>query len=50
MIGNYLGDLSRDDPLHGYLRHQAVPQIGISSPNTDYRVFQFAYSRNVIYT
>ena len=47
MIGSYLGELSREDPLHGYLQHHIAPQLGFASPDASYRVFQFAYSRNV---
>jgi hypothetical protein len=47
MIGSYLGELSREDPLHGYLQHHIAPQLGFASPNAGYRVFQFADSRNV---
>jgi hypothetical protein len=27
MSGNYLGHLSENDPLHGYLQHDIQPQI-----------------------
>jgi hypothetical protein len=51
MIGSYLGELSRADPLHGYLQHHIAPQLGFASPHACYKVFQFAYSRNVyLYT
>jgi hypothetical protein len=47
MIRNYLGKLSRDDPVHEYITHQLNAQLGVSLPKTDYHVSQFAYSRNV---
>jgi hypothetical protein len=47
MTGSYLGELPREDPLHGYLQHHIAPQLGFASPDASYQVFQFAYSRNV---
>jgi len=47
MIGSYLGELPREDPLHGYLQRYITPQLGFASPDACFRVFQFAYSRNV---
>jgi thiamine kinase-like enzyme len=46
MIGNYLGELSRDDPLYGYLRNLMAQEIGASS-KARYGVFKFTYSQNV---
>jgi hypothetical protein len=44
---DYLGHLSREDPLYGYLQYHIVPQLGFNSPDASYRVFRFNYSRNV---
>jgi hypothetical protein len=47
MTGDYLGHLSREDPLYGYLQCHIAPQLGLSSPDACYRVFRFRDSRNV---
>ncbi|MEW5773070.1 MAG: phosphotransferase [Thermodesulfobacteriota bacterium] len=47
MHGAYLGRLSPDDPLHGYLRHEIAPQIGYPPSHADYRVFRPACSHHV---
>ncbi|MHB1015302.1 MAG: aminoglycoside phosphotransferase family protein [Desulfurivibrionaceae bacterium] len=47
MVGRYLGHLDRHDPLHGYLRNHIVPQLGVGSSHVEFRVFQYACSRNV---
>ena len=43
----YLGHLPHADPLHGYLQHDILPQLGVPPHNTEFRVFQSAYSSNV---
>lgn len=47
MSKNYLGRLSEDDPLHGYLQHDIQPQITGSSGNSNYRVFGLNGSNDV---
>ncbi|MCX5873880.1 MAG: aminoglycoside phosphotransferase family protein [Deltaproteobacteria bacterium] len=47
MIGRYLGHLDHNDPLCGYLRDHIIPQLGVSSHHTVFRVFQSACSRHV---
>lgn len=43
----YLGHLPHADPLHGYLQHEILPQLGVPSHALEFRVFQSACSRNV---
>ena len=47
MTGSYLGYLSCEDPLYGYLQHQIVPQLGFSSSDACYRVFRCCNVSNV---
>lgn len=47
MSGTYLGRLSEHDPLHGYLRHDILPQIGGVSGGSKYRVFKLNGSNDV---
>jgi hypothetical protein len=47
MIDEYLGHLSRSDPLYAYIQGHIVPQLGFYSPGAVYRVFKFSYSRAV---
>ncbi|MDH4100103.1 MAG: aminoglycoside phosphotransferase family protein [Nitrospirota bacterium] len=43
----YLGHLSHNDPLHGYLNHEIMPQMGIHGANADFRVFGLQASNHV---
>lgn len=47
MTTNYLGYLSREDPLFEYLQCHIAPQQGFCSPDACYRVFRFHDSRDV---
>lgn len=47
MPGHYIGHLSREDPMYGYLQDHIAPQQGFSLPDARYRVFRFDDSRNV---
>ena len=47
MFGRHLGHLDHQDPLHGYLRDQILPQLGVESAHAEFRVFQSACSRDV---
>lgn len=47
MKSMYLGHLDHHDPLHGYLRDQIVPQLGVGSRQVEFRVFRYECSRNV---
>ncbi|WP_243357867.1 phosphotransferase family protein [Fundidesulfovibrio terrae] len=47
MNGRYLGHVSRMDPLYGYLRHDILPQLGVSRHDPEFRVFQSVCSRDV---
>ena len=43
----YLGRLSENDPLHGYLQYDIQPQINGSSGHVKYRVFRLHGSNDV---
>jgi len=43
----YVGHLPPDDPLDGYLRFDIAPQLGVRGTSAGFRVFQFAFSRDV---
>jgi aminoglycoside phosphotransferase (APT) family kinase protein len=47
MRNRYLGHLSPDDPLDGYLRFDIASQLGVRGTLAGFRVFQFAFSRDV---
>ena len=47
MTVSYLGYVSHEDPVYGYLQCHIAPQLGFSSPNACYRVFRFNDSRDV---
>lgn len=47
MHGIYLGHLSPDDPLSGYLRCEIAPQLGVPPPGAGYRVFRLPFAHNV---
>lgn len=47
MHGAYLGHLSPEDPLRGYLGHDIAPQLGYPAGPADYRVFRFANTQHV---
>jgi hypothetical protein len=44
---NYLGHLSRKDPLYGYLRHDILPQLGVNGGPPDFRVHGIEASNRV---
>jgi hypothetical protein len=43
----YLGHLSRQDPLYGYLQYEILPQIGVNGIFPDFRVFGLPASNHV---
>jgi hypothetical protein len=43
----YLGHLSRSDPLYEYLRHAILPQLGANGTKPDFRVYQITASNHV---
>ena len=47
MSRNYLGRLSENDPLHGYLQHDIQPQITGNADCSQYRVFGLNGSNDV---
>jgi aminoglycoside phosphotransferase (APT) family kinase protein len=47
MKKRYLGRLPERDPLHSYLRHEIMPQIGGRSHPASFRVFQLRGSNDV---
>jgi hypothetical protein len=47
MSGTYLGRLSEHDPLHDYLQHDILPQIGDAGCGSNYRVFRLNGSNDV---
>jgi len=47
MNGKYLGHLSHDDALYGYVQEHIAPQLGFRSPDAVYRVFKFTCSQAV---
>lgn len=49
MPKHYLGHLSARDPLHPYLVHDVLPQIGIRNSLADFRVFSMKDSKVYLY-
>jgi hypothetical protein len=47
MSGTYLGRLSEQDPLHGYLQHDIQPQLCCGFGSSKYRVFKLNGSNDV---
>ena len=43
----YLGHLSTDDPLYGYLRDDIVPKLGVDLRSPEFRVYQLPASHHV---
>jgi hypothetical protein len=43
----YMGHLPPEDPLEGYLRFDIAPQLGVQGTLSGFRVFEFAFSRDV---
>jgi hypothetical protein len=43
----YLGHLSKQDPLYGYLRYEMLPQLGIDGISPDFRVYKIPASNHV---
>jgi len=43
----YMGHLPPEDPLEGYLRFDIAPQLGVHGTPSGFRVFEFAFSRDV---
>ena len=43
----YLGHLSRNDPLYGYLCREILPQIGFGGASPDFRVYRLVGSNHV---
>ena len=39
MPGEYAGHLRSDDPLHAYLSHEVLPNMGVTARPVDFRVF-----------
>jgi len=44
---NYLGHLSNEDPLYGYLRYDILSQLGVNSGAPDFRVYSIPASNHV---
>ncbi len=49
MQRQYRGHLPAHDPLHPYLQHQILPQIGFSGHTADFRVFSVKTSKVYLY-
>ena len=47
MKGNYLGHLSRQDPLYGFLAHDILGRIGVYEADPVFRVFRAVASNEV---
>jgi aminoglycoside phosphotransferase (APT) family kinase protein len=47
MNGTYLGRLSEQDPLHGYLQHDIQQQVNGTQDKSSYRVFKLNASNDV---
>src|SRR5712692_545670 len=45
----YLGHLSSHDPLHPYLVHDVLPQIGVHNTAAEFRVFRMKDSKVYLY-
>jgi aminoglycoside phosphotransferase len=48
-LHQYLGHLSSHDPLHPYLVHDVLPQIGISKRAAEFRVFSMKAGKVYLY-
>jgi hypothetical protein len=46
---NYVGHLSSRDPLHPYLVHDVLPQMGVRKGMADFRVFSMKASKVYLY-
>jgi len=46
---HYLGHLSSHDPLHPYLVHDVLPQIGVHNRSAEFRVFSMKDSKVYLY-
>ena len=49
MSRQYLGHLSSQDPVHPYLVHDVLPQIGVSNRASEFRVFSMKDSTVYLY-
>ena len=49
MSKQYVGHLSSRDPLHPYLVHDVLPQIGVHSSSAEFRVFSMKHSKVYLY-
>lgn len=47
MPGKYIGHLSHQDPLYGFLVHDILQRIDIYEPHAEFRVFQLVASNTV---
>src|ERR1039458_10363431 len=45
----YLGRLSSHDPLHLFLMHDVLPQIGVRNSGAEFRVFNMKDSKVYLY-
>ena len=43
----YIGRLSQNDPLYGYLCYDILPKIGVNGTTPDFRVYRFRASNHV---
>jgi aminoglycoside phosphotransferase len=46
---DYVGHLSSRDPLHPYLVHDVLPQMGVRNRPADFRVFSMKHSKVYLY-
>ena len=49
MPKQYVGHLSSHDPLHPYLVHDVLPQVGVRNGVADFRVFTMKHSKVYLY-
>ncbi len=49
MLRNYVGHLAAGDPLHGYLSHQILPQMGVNGRPAEFRVFSVKGDKVYLY-
>src|ERR1700738_373929 len=47
MAKQYVGHLSAQDPLHHYLQHDILPQVGLHNSRVKFRVFRMGGSNEV---
>jgi aminoglycoside phosphotransferase (APT) family kinase protein len=45
----YIGHLASGDPLHPYLLHDVLPQMGVRNSPADFRVFSMKHSKVYLY-